>query len=66
MLYLLGKMACCLIAVAVVSSAFGWILRGKRSQKELRRVEKLWKINVLSKDLEKGKPHITEKGNDSP
>ena len=63
MLVLLGKIAFCLVAVAVLSFAFGWILRGKRSQRELRRVEKVWKINVLSKELEKDKPHTTKEEN---
>ncbi len=56
MLYLLGKLAFCLALVSVLSFAFGWILRGKLSKLELKRLESVWKINVLSKDLEKEQP----------
>ncbi len=51
MLYLLSEMSVCLIAVAVLSFAFGWILRRKLAKMEINRLEKVWKINLLAKDL---------------
>ncbi|NOY77928.1 MAG: hypothetical protein GXO76_08680 [Calditrichaeota bacterium] len=62
MLFLLTEIGACLIFIAVLAFGLGWFLRGQLAKNEIHRLEKLWKINLLAKDLalEKKQSHINK------